>query len=290
MEQRSSSVATRNVPYEARGGSDDSPRKRVLVLPFLDDKVDRSRQVAETARRTLVKELAETGHLVIVRHEDIAQNLSQYLNENKDYDLDKLAPLAASMGIAAVIEGKILEIHAKKIGDDVGVFRKIRARIETTVRLRVIAARNGKLILEDTKTGLVEADTTQVGTYSFSDRHLQDDPNLIQLSVARAFRGGLLPIFRAVEKLNWEGRVAMVSGERIYVNAGRLSGLQIGDILKVSEEGDEVFDPETGTYIGRAPGRMKGTLEIVSYFGKDGTIAIIHSGSGFLENDRVMLY
>ncbi len=93
-----------------------------------------------------------------------------------------------------------------------------------------------------------------------------------------------------MEKLSWEGRVAAVAGERIFVNAGRLSGLQVGDILKITDEGDDVYDPETGRFIGTAPGRLKGTVEVVSYFGKDGAIAVVHSGSGFQENDRVELY
>ncbi|MDZ4084592.1 MAG: hypothetical protein U1E10_16745, partial [Bdellovibrionales bacterium] len=93
-----------------------------------------------------------------------------------------------------------------------------------------------------------------------------------------------------VEKLSWEGRVALVKGERVYLNAGRLSGLQVGDILRISEEGEDVHDPETGNYIGRVPGRLKGTVEIVSYFGRDGAIAVLHSGSGFRENDLVELY
>jgi hypothetical protein len=82
----------------------------------------------------------------------------------------------------------------------------------------------------------------------------------------------------------------MVSGERVFINAGRLSGLQVGDILKVTEEGDDVYDPENGRFIGTAPGRLKGTIEVVSYFGRDGAIAVVHSGSGFQENDRVELY
>ena len=35
---------------------------------------------------------------------------------------------------------------------------------------------------------------------------------------------------------------------------------------------------------------MKGTLEVISFFGTDGSIAVIHSGSGFRENDKVELY
>ena len=94
----------------------------------------------------------------------------------------------------------------------------------------------------------------------------------------------------AIDKLSWEGRVALVTGDRIYINAGRLSGIQMGDILKILEKGQEIFDPESGGFLGDSPGRMKGTIEIVSYFGKDGSIGVIHSGSGFKENDKAELY
>ena len=112
----------------------------------------------------------------------------------------------------------------------------------------------------------------------------------MKLAVRDAFMGLIRTIASSIEKLSWEGRVAMVSGERIFINAGRLSGLQVGDILKIAEDGEEVYDPETGRFIGHAPGRMKGTVELVSYFGKDGAIGVVHSGSGFKENDRVQLY
>ncbi|MCJ8275463.1 MAG: hypothetical protein HRT44_11735, partial [Bdellovibrionales bacterium] len=98
------------------------------------------------------------------------------------------------------------------------------------------------------------------------------------------------PIVRALRKLNWSGRVALVRGEKLYLNAGRLSGIQVGDILKVTEAKEEVFDTETGGYLGNITGLMKGTLEVVSYFGKDGAVTIVHSGSGFKENDIVEFY
>jgi hypothetical protein len=129
-----------------------------------------------------------------------------------------------------------------------------------------------------------------VGKYESSDRFLEEDPKLIQEVTQKAFQGTVGQIQRAIDKIDWEGRIALVKADRIYLNAGRLSGLQIGDILKVMEKGEEVYDPETGMLIGRVPGRMKGTVEIVSYFGKDGAIGIIHSGSGFEENDLVEMY
>lgn len=108
--------------------------------------------------------------------------------------------------------------------------------------------------------------------------------------VTEAFLDFTPQIVATMDKMIWEGRVAALSGDRIFLNVGRVSGIQIGDILRVSDEGDEIYDPQSGNYIGKVPGRLKGTLEVVSYFGQDGAIAIVHSGAGFKENDRVELY
>ena len=64
----------------------------------------------------------------------------------------------------------------------------------------------------------------------------------------------------------------------------------VGDLIKVLEPGSEIFDPDSGTLIGESPGQVKGTLEVVSFFGSDGSIAVVHSGSGFKVNDRIEMY
>jgi hypothetical protein len=71
---------------------------------------------------------------------------------------------------------------------------------------------------------------------------------------------------------------------------GRISGVQVGDILKVVEDGNEIYDTELGYHVGKVQGRVKGTLEIVGFFGQDGAVSVVHSGAGFKENDRVEIY
>ncbi|MCB9027403.1 MAG: hypothetical protein H6625_13875 [Bdellovibrionaceae bacterium] len=284
------SIEERNVSYTARPTSDAPLKKRVLILPFIDEKVTRSQVVVQSAREAVIRALTQTQSFVIVRNSDLPQDPGKFLNENREYDLEKLAPIASSLGISAIIEGKILEVKAKRIGDQVGIFRQVNARVETKVRLRIMAARNGRIILEDVRSGNIESSTTRVAEYSFSDKYLEEDPKLVNMSIHKAFNGTVSNIVRAIDKISWQGLVALVSGERVFINAGRLSGIQVGDILKVTEDGEEIFDPDTGAFIGKAPGRMKGTVEVVSYFGKDGAICLVHSGSGFKENDQVELY
>ena len=87
----------------------------------------------------------------------------------------------------------------------------------------------------------------------------------------------------------WTGRIASIKGSNIYINAGQNTGLNIGDVLVVQELGDEIIDPQTGVSLGRAPGQTRGQLKITAFFGKDGSVASIVSGSKFKQNDLVKL-
>lgn len=277
-----------DVPVAARE-DDNSLRQRVLVLPFLDEKSDRPKVVAEDARNAFVRELNQGGRLVVISNQDLAQDPTKLRGEDGGYDLEAVSKLAAPLGVSAVIEGRILEVRVRKNGDAVGMIRKVKAKVVSTVRIRMFAARNGKELLNQTRTSEMEDSATRVAGLGVN-RPYDEDPQLVRAAIRSAFESALASVFQVLEKMIWEGRVALISGERVFLNAGRLSGLQIGDILKVTDEGDEVYDPQSGTFIGKAPGRMKGTVEVVSYFGKDGAIAVVHSGSGFHENDRVELY
>ena len=279
----------RDVSFDARETKDAPLRKRIMVLPFLNVTMGKSEQAGKVARETFLRQLHKTDEFVIVANSDFPKSTSAFI-KGQEYDLEAMGKIAAAMGISAIIEGKILDVRAKRVGDEVGLVRKIRARMNARVQIRMVNTRNSSIVLNETREAEAEESTTRLAERASSDRDLEDDPILIESVVTRAFQSTLQRIVNAVEKLSWEGRVALIKGERVYLNAGRLSGLQIGDILRISEEGEDVHDPETGSYIGRVPGRLKGTVEVVSYFGKDGAISVLHSGSGFRENDLVELY
>ena len=154
--------------------------------------------------------------------------------------------------------------------------------------VRVFSAANNREIMNEVRTATRQSSTHRVADESHYNPAA--DPELIHDALASAFQGMILSITKSIDKINWAGRVALVSGDRIYLNAGRLTGINIGDILRVTDDGEDIYDPNTGVLLGKAPGRMKGTLEVVSYFGKDGCITVVHSGSGFKENDKVEMY
>jgi hypothetical protein len=54
--------------------------------------------------------------------------------------------------------------------------------------------------------------------------------------------------------------------------------------------GVDIYDPGTGALIGKTKGTLKGTLEVIDYFGSDGAICVLHSGGAVQEGDIVTLY
>lgn len=278
----------RDVDQQTRS-DDGTPRKRMIVLPFLDPSEKRPEELRNKARAAFILDLNRTGEIIALDSRDLKLDLSKMMSGDQ-YKLNEIAKQAQTLGANAVLEGRILDIRIKRKADNVGIVRHLATEFEVVAQVRVVTGRTGKEVFNTVKTVTVEEQGVRVAERVETDKFLANNPDMIQMIVKDAFLDFTPQILAALEKVSWEGRIAAINGDRIYLNVGRISGLRVGDLLKVTENGDDVFDPESGSHIGRVPGRLKGTLEIVSYFGNDGSIAVIHSGSGFRENDRVELY
>jgi hypothetical protein len=189
-----------------------------------------------------------------------------------------------------VLEAQLVDIKVARKSDAVGVFRQLKSRFESKARVRILAARTARELLNLEKTVALEEANYRVAEKVESDRFFQNNPQMLEQLVLDTFMDFKAPVLGSLDKTGWEGRVAMVTGDRVFVNVGKISGLNLGELLKVTEDGDEVYDPLSGNYIGKVPGRLKGTLEVISYFGHDGAITLVHSGAGFKENDKVEIY
>lgn len=281
----------RNVPVKARNSNE--PMKRVFVLPFVDAKNEKSKVIMDAARRSFVTDLLRTGEFIVLKNTDFPGDLEamkESVEQSHQFDMAKAALAAQGTGVNGIVEGQVIAVRTKKVGDDVGIVRKIKAIVEATVRVRAYAVDGKKEIYNQVKTATVEASTTRFAEKGYSNLDLEEDPALVNEAAQVAFEGLIPGLMASMRKLSWSGRIAVVRGEKIYINAGRVSGVQVGDLLKVLDQGNDIFDPQTGNFIGRAEGRMKGTIEIVSYFGQDGAIGVVHSGADFRENDRVEMY
>lgn len=264
-------------------------KKKVALLTFFNDSPHGGDELAVTATEEIRRELSRTGHFIIDPMGATLYGDSREVYAGGGSKLPQVSRQARVQGINFVVYGRVVEARVRERTDEIGMIRKTRTYSEAVVEVRVHDVNSGKEILNETLRGHADDDS-----YRFfmgdQEEHLAHRREMLRYAVRVATRQSIPQIIGATEKLEWVGRVARIIGNKIYINAGRRSGIHISDILRVMTDGQEIYDPETGALIGVSRGEVKGTLEVIDYFGADGSIAILHSGGSVHEGDFVTLY
>lgn len=277
------------MPRETRMPHFGGVKKRVALLTIFNESPQGGEDLGIIATEELRNELSRTGQFVFDAMAARSFGSSKEIYAGGGSKLVQLSRQAKIQGINFVIFGRIMEARVRENTDEIGLVRKTRSYTESKVEIRIFDVNSNKEILAETFRG--QADDSNFRLFSVDDEtRIQYRRDLMRYGVRVATRRSIPQIIEISSKLDWTGRVARIVGNRIYINAGRASGITISDILKVMTEGQEVFDPETGALIGVTQGEVKGTIEIIDYFGPDGSIGVLHSGGSVIEGDYVQLY
>lgn len=263
-------------------------RKRAVLLPFWNDTPIKGK--FEVYSKNALKEmLLERNQINIVDERDVSLRSQDFYLDAEKVNVNHVAENGKKWGVSLVILGRISKIAFRKKNDDVGLLRPSAAKAAASVELRLVDVAQAKEIALGQGSGISENSTLNLFGEGAEDTD-ETRNELVADAIANAISKALPALNKEIEKIQWRGRIAKITGAKIYVNAGRATGLQLGDILKVNSQGQEIFDPDTGLFLGRTPGDLKGTLEVVEYFGEDGCVTRVHSGANFLEGDSVQLY
>lgn len=264
-------------------------KKRVALLTIFNEAPYGGDDLGIFATEELRMELAKTGEFVVDSMGSKIFGTSKEIYSGGGSKLVQLSRQAKVAGVNFVLFGRITDARVREKNDEIGIVRKTKSYTESKIELRIFDVSSGKEIYSDSIKGNAD-DSTFRFFVSDTEENLNYRRDLLRYGVKVAVRKSIPPILDVSAKLDWIGRVAKIVGNKIYINAGRQSGVNISDILRVITEGQEIFDPETGALLGASKGEIKGTLEIIDYFGEDGAIAVLHSGGSVVEGDYVMLY
>ncbi|MGZ3690401.1 MAG: hypothetical protein ACXVAX_02790, partial [Pseudobdellovibrio sp.] len=220
-------------------------------------------------------------------------DLQKYI-KNGYYDLKGISQASNKVGISSLLEGRVVDMRFKNEDpakvDNSSSLKMRSVSFEIVVQARLFNTHSEQELLNTVKTVTVDDPASQIPENITSDNFFSKNTELTELLIKDAFFDFNAKLVDALKLISWEGRIAALQGEKIYLNVGKISGVQLGDILKVVEDSNEIYDPELGYHVGKVQGKVKGTLEIVGFFGQDGAISVVHSGAGFKENDRVEIY
>jgi hypothetical protein len=264
-------------------------KKKLTLLQIYNESPFGGDDLGVMATEELRRELSRTGQFVIDMQGDTLFGSSRQIYAGGGQKLAQLSKKAKMMGLNFVIFGRIPRARVREKTDEIGIIRKTKSYSESKLELKVFDVNSNKEVYSNMFVGEVD-DKTYRFYLTSNETRLSYRQELLRYAVRVAARKSVPHIVRVSSKLDWMGRVARIIGNKIYLNAGRKSGMNIGDILKVVTEGGEIYDPETGSLLGVSKGEIKGTIEIIDYFGPDGSIAILHSGGSVQEGDFVQLY
>jgi hypothetical protein len=247
-------------------------KRRIIVLPLVDQSNYRDEHLNDLATKRLISRLENSGTIICIDRQSIG------------IKGDPLAPktmseLNQSYGVQAVVRGTLSDVYTSTSRTDTGDNREVSMAVskisvdvyntETATLLRQLAARNPFSLSRE--QGEMSPEKAKVKSIDLSIELLADD------------------LLKVLLNLDWHARIASIAEDKIYVNAGRLSGLAKGDILEVYAPGDQIVDKMTNLPLGRTKGNYKGDFEIFETFGVDAAWGKTKKVANFTPADLVYL-
>jgi hypothetical protein len=247
-------------------------KRRVIVLSVTDQTNYKDEHLGELATKRLISRLENTGAIICVDPSSVklAGDLTSAQN---------LKTLNETFGVQAVLEGTLSDVFTStakiESKDDYGTsfaVSKITLNVfntETVTLLKQLSGRNPVSLSRE--KGDLSSEKAKMKSLDLSIEIIADD------------------LLKAILSLDWHARIASLEKEKVFINAGRLSGLEKGGVLEVYSSGEDVVDPKTKMSLGKTKGSFKGELEVVELFGVDASWARIKNGNNFSAADLVYL-
>ncbi len=252
------------------------PRRRIGVVAFQNKAPYAQGRIGETATDILITELTKSGKFIVVERDKMDKLLEeQKLGQSGAIDPNTAAKVGKILGLNAIVTGSVSQFGVKKEGKDFIISESKQQIVECTVDVRVVDAETGQVLLADSGKGVVRKASGKflgMGNQSKYDETLEGE----------ALRAAIVKfvdnIISQVNKKAWSCRVAAVKDGKVYLNAGQEAGLELGQKLKAFSQGADIVDPTTGLVLGQEEEEL-GTLKVSSFFGDNGAIANVVSGS-----------
>lgn len=248
-------------------------KRRVIVLPFADQTNFKEESLGELATKRLISRLENTGAIICVDPNTINPKIPFS-------SADEMKSLNEIYGVRALLKGTLSDIYTSTARLEGKEEKGETSFAISRISIDVFQTETGSLLKQLTGRNPV-ALSREKGELSSEKAKMK----AIDLSIELIAED----LLRAVLFLDWHGRIASVESDKIYLNSGRLSGLDKGSVLEVYGPGQQVVDPKTKLPLGNVKGTYKGDIEVVELFGMDAAWAKVVKGANFSSTDLVYL-
>ncbi len=247
-------------------------KRRIVVLPLLDQTNYKDEHLNDLATKSIRRRLESSGTVICVDPQSIDIK-GDILTSPVMNNLNQL------YGVQAVLRGALSDVYITTSRAD------SRDEKEVSMALARIS-----LDIYDTETGRILRTLNARSPFSLSKEQGDMSPEKAKIRAIDLATELLADdLLRALLNLDGHARIASIENDRIYLNAGRLSGLEKGDILEVYSPGDQVVDKTTNVPLGRTKGNYKGEIEVFEVFGVDAAWGKAKKAASFAPTDLAYL-
>ncbi len=243
--------------------------------------------IGEAAADILGTILQKTGRFIVIPQQDIASILEhQRMGATGAINPDTAAKMGQILGLNAIVTGAITAYSEAEEEQDYLVYKKKKQLARVTVDYRVVDTTTGVQLLADSGAGIYEKSTGGALGLGAKGGY---DPDLRDGALRDALTKAMVNMMKQLESQPWKGKIAKVTGNKVYINAGKKTGLNNGDRLDVYRVGEDIIDPDTHLKIGTTEEKVGQVIIQQNDIGDkaDMSVAVTTSGMGFKQGDVV---
>jgi hypothetical protein len=244
-------------------------KKKVLILYFDDRTTEGEEVLGDWVAEKLMKEVNRRSlQVLFADYQMIKEFLVRKGFDLKDLETPRvLQVLSENFGVHAIVTGQLSGpyVFTTKTADG----QEGTASAIIKIDIRLVDAFSGKTLKNLSASNPIFA-AKEKGSFSEEKARVK----AIDLAVASLGRS----LAKELDGIDWFCRIAKVEGEEVYMNAGKLTGLKVGDVM-------EVFRPGGSG----ERGEVKGKIRISAFFGIDASMGRLIQGKNPDVNDILKL-
>lgn len=279
------------VSYAAAG------HKKIVAVSRFENKTSYSGQVnlGDGMADQLTDALMQSGEFVVLERQTLKDVFDeQDLAQSGRMAKSKSARTGLATSAQVLVKGTITEFEAKSGGGGSGInlmglklgAKKGEAHVGVIVRL--IDTTTGQVLQSQRVEGKAKSGGFNLGLDINGIGFGTDGFNKTPLGKATqiAIDNAVEFIASKMKNIPYKGNVIKVSGDTVYLNAGKRSGANTGEIFAVYSVGEELMDPDTGELLGSEEERI-GTVKVYEVKEKYSKAKVENGGSGIKKGDII---
>jgi curli biogenesis system outer membrane secretion channel CsgG len=265
-------------------------RKRIAVADF-DNKLEgipESLNIGQRASEMLITELVKTGRFVVVERRILQDIVGDHqLGQTGLVRKETAAKVGSLLGAQILVDGVVSEFDEKKFGGEgaLVVYKGVGLGLKShsthvAVDTRLIDTSTGQVLQSHNAVGKATAEGLILGItqddITFDVEGFQNTP--LGQAIRRAVFNAVWFIVNKMDDVPFQANVIKTQGTSVYINAGSLMNVQVGDRL---------FG-----YRGKALGAEAsdvGTIEVIEVEDKF-SIGKLTSGKGKLQRGDILRF